>query len=147
MTEEVVWPWGMTERDPDPGSRPWVFNPIGFLLTVLGDTEEAEAAGTALQRVGFPEGHSRVFTGAQLLEDRERLLAQQSTARRLVGRMTIDNEAVNLLLDYARAGRAFMWIRVPQREDANRAIRALSTHNVLYYRYYGDAGVEEIRMP
>lgn len=142
-----MWPWGMTERDPDPGSRPWVFNPIGFLLTVLGDTEEAEAAGTALQKVGFPEGHSRVFTGAQLLEDRARLVAQQSTARRLVGRMTIDNEAVNLLLDYARAGRAFMWIRVPQREDANRAIRALSTHNVLYYRYYGDAGVEEIRMP
>jgi len=40
-----------------------------------------------------------------------------------------------------------MWIRAPQRADANRAIRGLSANNVLYFRYYGDAGVEEIRMP
>ena len=148
MTDsEVVWPWGMTERDPDPASRPWVFNPRGFLLAVLGDEAEAEQAGEALGQVGFSEGERRIYSGAQVLDDRERFLAQQSTTRRLVERVTIDNEVLNLLLDYAHAGRAFLWVHTPGREDANRAIRGLSTHDVLYFRYYGADGVEEIRMP
>ncbi len=145
--EEIVWPWGMGEGDPDPSSRPWVFNPQGFLLAVVSDAAEADRARTALVAVGFPEGHIRAFTGEQVLEDRARFEAQQGAARRIVERVTIDTEAFNLLLDYARAGRAFVWIRTPEREDANRAIRGLSTHDVLYFRYYGDAGVEEIRMP
>jgi hypothetical protein len=147
MAEEIVWPWGMDEGDPDPSARPWVFNPRGFLLVILGDSEEAEQARSSLVNVGFPEDHSRTFTGEQVLEDRARFEAQQGTARRLVERVTIDTEVFNLLLDYARAGRAFVWIRTPGREDANRAIRGLSAHDVLYFRYYGESGVEEIRMP
>ena len=147
MTEEVVWPWGLTERDPDPATRPWVFNPVGFLLTVVEDDAEAERAGAALEEVGFTEAQHRSYSGEQVIRDRERFHAQQSTARRLVEKVTIDNEAVQLLLDYAHAGRAFLWVRVPEREDANRAIRALSANRVLYFRYYGDAGVEDILMP
>ena len=144
---EVVWPWGMTERDPDPASRPWVFNPVGFLLAVVEDDAEAARAGAALEAVGFTPDEHRSYSGEQVIRDRDRFHAQQSAARRLVERVTIDNEAVQLLLDYAQAGRAFLWIRVPARDDANRAIRALSANKVLYFRYYGDAGVEDIRMP
>lgn len=148
MTDkEVVWPWGMTERDPDPASRPWVFNPVGFLLAVLEDDAEAERAGAALEELGFTAAEHRSYSGEQVIRDRDRFQAQQSTARRLVERVTIDNEAVQLLLDYAHAGRAFLWIVVPARDDANRAIRGLSSSKVLYFRYYGDAGVEDIRMP
>ena len=147
MTEEVVWPWGLTERDPDPATRPWVFNPVGFLLTVVEDDAEAQRAGAALEEVGFTEAQHRSYSGEQVIRDRERFHAQQSAARRLVEKVTIDSEAVQLLLDYAHAGRAFLWVRVPEREDANRAIRALSANKVLYFRYYGDAGVEDIRMP
>ena len=144
---EVVWPWGMTERDPDPASRPWVFNPVGFLLAVVEDDAEAERAGAALAEAGFTPAEHRTYRGQQVVSDRERFHAQQSAARRLVERVTIDNEAVQRLLDYAHAGRAFLWVHVPQRDDANRAIRGLSSHKVLYFRYYGDAGVEDIRMP
>ena len=148
MTEkDVVWPWGMTDQDPDPASRPWVFNPRGFLLVVLEDEAEARRAGEALEAVGFSESERRIHPGAQVIEERERFLAQRSTAQRLVEKVTIDTEVLHLLLDYARAGRAFIWVRVPERADANRAIRGLSANNVLYFRYYGDAGVEEIRMP
>ena len=148
MTEnDVVWPWGISDQDPDPASRPWVFNPRGFLLAVLEDDAEAQRAGQALDAVGFSEHERRVYGGAQVLDERERFLAQRSTAQRLVEKVTIDNEVLHLLLDYARAGRSFLWIRVPDRADANRAIRGLSANNVLYFRYYGDAGVEEIRMP
>lgn len=145
--DEIVFPWGMEEGDPDPSSRPWVFNPQGFLLAVVADSTEAEAARAALQDAGFAEGHSRAFTGEKVLEDRARFEAQQGTARRLVERVTIDTEAFNLLLDYAKASRSFVWIRTPRREDANRAIRGLSARQVLYFRYYGDSTVEEIRMP
>ena len=144
---EVVWPWGMTDRDPDPASRPWVFNPVGFLLVVVDDDAEAERAGAALEQVGFSAAEHRSYTGEQVLRDRQRFQAQQSTARRLVEKVTIDGEAVQRLLEYAQAGRAFLWVRVPRREDANRAIRGLSANKVLYFRYYGDAGFEDIRMP
>ena len=145
--EKVVFPWGMDEGDPDPSSRPWVFNPQGFLLAVVADSTEAEEARAALRDAGFPEGHSRTFTGQKVLEDRARFEAQQGPARRLVERVTIDTEVFNQLLDYAKAGRAFVWIRTARREDANRAIRGLSARQVLYFRYYGESGVEEIMMP
>lgn len=144
---EVVWPWGMTDRDPDPASRPWVFNPRDFLVAVVADDDEAERARSALAGVGFPEEHVRTYSGEQVLDDRERYLAQQSTLRRVVGQVTSDTEAVRQFVRYAREGRAFVWVHVHQREDANRAIRGLSTSNVLHFRYYGDAGVEDVPMP
>ena len=147
MTDDVVWPWGMTESDPDPATRPWVFNPRGFLLVVLEDEADADRAGVAVEESGFPPEHHRTYIGAQVLEDRARFVAQQGIARRLVETVTIDTDVLDLLIDYARAGRAFLWVRAPEREDANRAIRSLSTHDVLYFRYYGNDGVEEIRMP
>jgi hypothetical protein len=147
MSDRVVWPWGMTDQDPDPASRPWVFNPRGFLLVVVEDDAEAERAGAALEQVGFDADHRRVYPGTEVVADRERFLAQRSTAQRLVEKVTIDTEVLQLLLDYARAGRAFVWVRAPAREDANRAIRGLSANKVLYFRYYGEAGVEDIRMP
>ena len=145
--EEVVWPWGMTERDPDPASRPWVFNPVGFLLAVLDDDAEAERAGAALEQVGFTAAEHRSYAGEQVVRDRERFQARRSTAQRLVEKVTIDTEVLQRLLDYAHAGRAFLWVRAPRREDANRAIRGLSANRVLYFRYYGDDGVEDIQMP
>ena len=143
---EVVWPWGMEESDPDPASRPMIFNPQGFLVGVLEDRDGAERAGQALVEAGFAEHEHRIFTGEQVVDDRERFLAQQSPGRRLVGKVTSDTKAVELFLSYARAGRSFLWVRAPGREDANRAIRALSTHRVLHFRYYGGGGVEDIDM-
>jgi hypothetical protein len=145
--KDFVWPWGMTEEDPDPSTRPWVFNPHGFLLAVLADTAEAERAGAALGEVGFGKDQRRIYSGEQVLHDRERFTAQQSAARKLVERVTVDNDVLHQLLEYARAGNAFLWVRVPDRADANRAIRGLSAHGVLYYRYYGNAGIEDIHMP
>lgn len=144
--DEVVWPWGMSERDPDPSSRPWVFNPRGFLLLVLEDDGEAERASARLLDVGFADHHRRTYSGQQVLEERKAFVAQQGLARRVVENLTIDQDVVDLLLRYADEGRAFLWVVAPRREDANRAIRGLSDHKVLFVRYYGDRGVEDIRM-
>ncbi|MGH9264753.1 MAG: hypothetical protein ACRD1D_08675 [Acidimicrobiales bacterium] len=111
---EVVWPWGMTDSDPEPGSRPWVFSPRNFLVAVLGDDGEAERARTALKGVGFPDDDLRAYSGAQVLEDRERYLAQQGPLRRVVGQVTSDAEAVKRFVRYARDGRAFLWCPRPR---------------------------------
>ena len=137
----------MTDRDPDPASRPWVFKPQGFLVAVVEDEEEAVRAGAALTEVGFAEDEWRLYTGEQVVDERQRFVAQQSTGRQLVEKLTIDTKAVDLFMDYARAGRCFLWVRVPHREDANRAIRGMSPCRVLLFRYYGDGAVEDLPMP
>ncbi len=144
--DEVVWPWGMTERDPDPASRPWIFRPRGFLAAVLEDDEKAEEAKAALRRAGFPEGKLRTYAGRQVLEDRERFLAQQGPLRRAVGEVTSDSQAVALFADYAGKGRAFLWVHVPDRDDANVAIHSLSSCGVLHLRYYGQDSLEDIHV-
>ncbi len=144
--DEVVWPWGMTERDPDPASRPWVFRPRGFLAAVLADDEAAEQAKAALQRAGFAEGKVRTYAGRQVLEDRDRFLAQQGPLRRVVGEVTSDSDAVVLFADYARKGRSFLWVHVPERDEANRAIHSLSSFGVLHLRYYGPDSLEDIHV-
>jgi hypothetical protein len=143
---EIVWPWGMTDRDPDPASRPWVFNPKGFMVAVVEDAGEAEVAKAALREAGFADTESRIFTATQLLEDRERFLAQQRPVRRLVERVTSDTDAVQLFLEYAHDGRSFVWVHVPDKKDAGRAVRGLSTLRVLHVRYYGDDVVEDIHL-
>ena len=146
MGNDVEWPWGMSDQDPDPESRPWVFKPRGFLLAVVEDAPTAERARVALLEEGFTETNLRIFTGEQLLNDRERFLAQRRPLQRVVGRITSDAAAVELFLAYARDGRSFLWVHVPDRHDADKAIRGLLGHNVLHFRYYGDDSVEDIHV-
>ncbi len=144
--DDVVWPWGLSEQDPDPASRPWVFNPRRFLLAVVDDGVEAERATAALVERGFPERHLRTYSGEQVLDERERFLAQQGALRRVVGRVTSDSEAVDLFLEYANDGRSFLWVYVPDRDHANRAIAGLSALRVLHFRYYGEDSVEDLHV-
>ncbi len=136
----------MSDRDPDPASRPWVFNPHGFLLAVVEGPNAEEPAKAALRRLGFSDGDFRTFTGQEVLDDRERFLAQQPALRRLVGQVTSDSDAVQRFLEYARDGRSFVWVHVPDRERADRAVRGLSSDAVLHLRYYGDDTIEDIHM-
>jgi hypothetical protein len=46
--DEVAWPTGMSDHDPAARDRPLVFNPQGFLVAVLEDTDQAEQARAAL---------------------------------------------------------------------------------------------------
>jgi len=144
---EAPWPWGMSDEDPDPASRPWVFHPRGFLVAVLEDTAEGERASEHLGEAGFTERERRLYTGEQVIDERRRFIAQQGAGRRLVEKLTIDNKAVDLFVQFAEAGRSFLWVRVPERADANRAIRGLSAHRVLHFRYWGDSGAEDLPMP
>ena len=85
MSEDgVVWPTGMTDRDPDLSSRPLVFDPQGFLVAILEDSSRAEAAAAALRDAEFAEEDLRIYTSEQILEDRERFLEQRSVPAALL---------------------------------------------------------------
>jgi hypothetical protein len=134
---EVVWPVGTTDRDPDLGDRPVVFRPKGFLVAILGDAEDAERAATALTAAGFADRELRIFTGAQILADYARYLAQPSLSRRVVGGITDDPETLQLYHGHARDGRAALWVHVADDDAANRAIRGLADFPTLHIRHYG----------
>ena len=102
------------------------FEPQGFLVLIFEDAAEAGLAKAALQDAGFAEGDLRVYSGEQILADHDRYLAQRSLTQRVVGALTDDRGTIELYFGYAREGRAALWVRVPDRSDANRALRHLA---------------------
>jgi hypothetical protein len=144
--EEVVWPTGMSDRDPPARSRPLVFRPEGFLIAIVENSEQAERAKADLIGAGFADGDLRTYTGQQILDDWERSNAEKGVARRIVGALTDDKATIELYHGYARDGRSALWVHVPDKEDANRAIRCLADHNVMYIRHYGHDRQTDIDM-
>ncbi len=142
----VAWPMGMSDQDPSLGARPLAFNPQGFLVAILQDADHAELAKAALRDEGFADGDLRVYTSQQILEDHERFLAQRTLARRVVGAVTDDPATIELYFGYARDGRAALWVHVPDKADADRAVRCLADHQVLHFRYYGHSSQDDLHM-
>ena len=133
--------------DQDLSSRPLVFNPKGFLVAILENDEACERARVILVDAGFEPEHLRVYTSQEILEDHDRYLAARSMARRVVGALTDDQATIDLYFGYAREGRGALWVHVPDKHDASRAMRTLTDHRVLHYRYFGERRDEDIRMP
>jgi hypothetical protein len=140
---DVVWPMGM---DRDLATRPLVFNPKGFLVAILDDEEACERARTVLLEAGFGSDNLRVYNSQEILEDHEVYLAARSKTRRVVGALTDDQATIDLYFGYANEGRAALWIHVPEKHDASRAIRYLTDHHVLHYRYFGSDEEQDIHL-
>jgi hypothetical protein len=131
---EVVWPMGM---DRDLSTRPLVFNPKGFLVAILENDEACERAKTSLLEAGFDPDDLRVYKSSEILEDHERYLKELSRTRRVVAALTDDQATIDLYFGYAREGRGALWVHVPVKHDASRAMRHLSGHPILHFRYFG----------
>ena len=142
----VIWPTGMTDRDPDLSSRPLVFNPQDFLVAILEDASRAEDAAAALREAGFVDEDLRIYTSEQILEDRKRFLEQRSVPGRLVGAITDDPETIELYYGYAREGRSALWVHVPEESDAQRVFRCLADRDYLHIRHYGHGGQRDFHM-
>ena len=134
---DITWPVGTTDQDPDLAARPLVFNPRGFLVTILAGPEEAGQAAAAMRTAGFADQDLRIFTGEQILADHGRYLAQMSLTRRVTAAVTDDRETLDLYHGHARDGRAALWVHVTDDDEANRAIRGLSGCRTLHIRHYG----------
>ena len=144
--EEPSTPWPMDTGDRDSHARSSVFCTQGFLVLILEDTAEAGLAQASLHDAGFVEADLRVYSSEQILADHDPYLAQRSVTQRVVGALTDDRGTIELYFGYAREGRASLWVRVPDRSDANRALRHLAEHEVLHLRYHGHYSQEDIHL-
>jgi hypothetical protein len=136
----------MSDQDPSARARPLVFNPQGFLVAILEDTERAERARAALVEAGFAETDLRVYSSQQMLGSWERFQAERSLAQRVVGAVTDDPETIKVYFSYARDGRSALWVHVPDDADADRAVRRLADHQILHIRHYGQDSQYDIHI-
>ena len=132
--------------DRDLSSRPMVFDPKGFLVAILEDENAAEEARAGLENSGFSSDDLRVYASKEILADGERFFAERSMTRKVVGAMTDDPATIELYFRYASEGRSALWVHVPDKRDATRAIRYLADYEVLHIRHYGQDGQEDIHV-
>ena len=143
---DVVWPTGMSDRDPAAQDRPLFFNPQGFLVAILEDADQAEHARATLAETGFAETDLRVYTSQQILDSWQRFQAERSLAQRAVGAVADDPDTIELYFGYAREGRSALWVHVPDEADADRAVRRLVDHQVLHFRHYGHNSQQDLHL-
>jgi hypothetical protein len=124
-------------------SRTW---PTRFLVAILDDADLAERARAALAHAGFAETDLRVYTSRQILDSWERFQAERSLTQRVVGAVTDDPETIERYFGYAREGRCALWVHVPDEADADRAVRYLADHQVVYFRHYGRGRQEDLQI-
>lgn len=99
-----------------------------------------------MEAAGFASEDLRVYTSRQILDDHERYLQARSMGRRVVAALTDDQATIDLYFGYAHEGRAALWVHVPEKHDASRAIQYLIDHRVLHYHYFGLEGDEDIHV-
>ena len=104
------------------------------------------ACKAALAAAGFAERDLRVYTSQQILDSWERFQAERSLAQRVAGAVTDDPDTIELYFGYARAGRAALWVHVPDDDDADRAVRGLADHRVLHFRHYGHNSQQDLHI-
>jgi hypothetical protein len=131
---DIAFPMDVT----DP-SRPWKFKPEGYLVVILTGISEARRALSALVESGFGHRDIKVYSGEQTLENDAVNRRRRTVARRLLGPVTDEDElgGRELYLGYAREGRSALWLRLPNKEDASKALRVLADYDYVHARYYG----------
>ena len=57
-----------------------------------------------------------------------------------------DLEGRELYLGYAREDRCAMWVRIPNENDAPKALRVLAGYDYVHTRYYGSEGQTDFNL-
>jgi hypothetical protein len=135
--DQTTFPMDVTD-DEDLSSRPWNFRPEGYLVVILADLEEARRAETALAQAGSAPKDIKLYTGTQILENQAVYIGRRNVITKLVAAVVEDVEGQELYLAYARDDRCAMWVRLPDKGRAAKALRVLADFHYLHARYYGD---------
>lgn len=134
---------------PFKGSAPFAwgtFYPKGYVIAVIDDGGQAEAAATALQQSGFAQDDVRVLTGEAVLNHHAEYLAQQTRLERVVA-VFVDAEkrAQEEYLQEAQLGNYLVIVHAPERAEAIRALMVLTAHGAHAVRHYTPTMVAELR--
>jgi hypothetical protein len=124
----------------DPSPRPWKFQPTGYLVVILTDTEEGQRAEGALIAAGFNARDVKVYTGKQILENYDVYMDRRNIKDSIAGAVIDDSEGKALYLSYAREGRSALWLRLADEYQVRKAMLVLADSDYSHARYYGDKG-------
>ena len=130
----------------DAAPHPWMFQPTGYLVAILADTEEGQKAEGALIAAGFDARDVKVYTGTQILENYDIYVGRRNLIDSVAGAMMDDSEGKELYLGYAREGRSALWLRLPDEFHVRKALVALADFEYTHARYYGDKGQTDFRV-
>jgi hypothetical protein len=121
----------------DPSPRPWKFRPKGYLVAILPDAEEAQAAQVSLVASAFASTDVKVYTGEDIIKNREVYEQRRTVTDAVAGQIIDDVEAKELYLDLASHGYSALWLRVRDDEQVAKALRVLADHRYVRARHYG----------
>ena len=96
--------------------------------------------------IGFADDALRTYTSEQMLAFDKAFRSSHGLVDRALRSLLNDREAVAQYLAYARNGRCALWIRVAERDDANRVIRTLVDHDLVHAWFHGHGGLEVIHI-
>jgi hypothetical protein len=142
--EDNTFPMDFYVDDPSP--RPWKFHPEGYLVVILASTDEGQRAVAALLAAGFAAHGMKVYPGKQILEDYELYASRRALTDRATELFVHDLESKELYLGYAREDRCALWLRLPDEDDAGKALRVLADSDYLFARYYGSDKQTDFRV-
>ena len=97
-----------------------------------GSRAEAE-----LLAAGFAQRDIKVYEGKQIRENYDVYVSRRTVTDKVVGSIVDDSEGRDLYLEYAREDRSALWLRMPEEDDARKALGVLADCNYLHARYYG----------
>ena len=99
--DETIWPM-------DPSISPLIFRPQGYLVAILGDSEEGERAKATLTSAGYEPDDMRLYSGEEILANHELYNERRSVGDRIVGAVTDDTDGREMTSAMpARAGVRF----------------------------------------
>ena len=135
--------WPFPPTDGGPSSRPRIVDLENVLIAIVADPAEAERA---LREAGFTDERLRAYSSEQMLTYDAQFRASRGLVDRAIGTVVDDRGAMADYVDHAREGRGALWVRVTDRQDANRVIRRLADHGLVHVWFHGRDGVEVLRV-
>ncbi len=112
-----------------------------YVVAVIDDLQEAEAAAETLRQAGFGEGEIRLFEGAQVAGRIDETAKRRSLLERAVVsvRSVASDESI-ISEDYeqeAREGHQLLVVHTETQEQVNQAYRILRAHHGHAIEHFG----------
>jgi hypothetical protein len=114
-----------------------------ILVAMVTDDEAAAQAVAVLGDLGFGEERVRRYGSREIVAYDDRFRSARGLASRVIGSLVDDKDSMGRYVDYAREGRAALWILLHDRDEANQVIRRLSD-DLVFVWYHGPQGVQTV---
>jgi hypothetical protein len=118
----------------------------GVLVAIMDSDASGRRALDALSALGIDADRLRYYSSEDILVYEEEFTSDRTLTGRLIGAFVDDADSMAQYVEFGREGRSAVWALVPEREDANRVVRALADQNTLFIWYHGHNQVETIPM-